>query len=53
VEIRNCGNQSISDAFKNKKINKLNNKLNTNFNEINLRVKEMEPEKIIDLAKLI
>jgi len=40
-------------SFKNKKISKLNNKLNTNFNEIDLRVKEMEPEKIIDLAKLL
>jgi 16S rRNA (adenine1518-N6/adenine1519-N6)-dimethyltransferase len=40
-------------SFKNKKLSKLNNKLNTNLNEINLRVKEMEPEKIIELSKLI
>ena len=40
-------------SFKNKNVSKLNNKLNTNFNEINLRVKEMEPEKIIALSKLI
>ena len=32
---------------------KLNNKLKTNFNEIDLRVKEMEPEKIIALSKLM
>lgn len=40
-------------SFKNKKISKLNNKLKTNFNETDLRVKEMEPEKIIDLTKLM
>lgn len=40
-------------SFKNKKISKLNKKLKINFNEIDLRVKEMEPEKIIDLIKLI
>jgi 16S rRNA (adenine1518-N6/adenine1519-N6)-dimethyltransferase len=40
-------------SFKNKKISKLNKKLKTNFNEIDLRVKEMTPEKIIDLTKLI
>ena len=40
-------------SFKNKKISKLNKKLKTNFNETDLRVNEMEPEKIIDLTKLM
>jgi len=40
-------------SFKNKKLSKLNNKLKTNFNEIDLRVKEMEPAKIIALSKLL
>ena len=40
-------------SFKNKNINKLNNKLNIHFNEIDSRVKDLEPEKIIALSKLI
>jgi len=40
-------------SFKNKKISKLNNKLKINFNERDLRVKEMKPEKIIALSKLM
>src|SRR5918992_1523522 len=34
-------------SFKNKNINKLNKKLNTNFDQIDLKIKEIEPEKII------
>jgi hypothetical protein len=40
-------------SFKNKKISKVNNKLKINFNEIDLRIKEMEPAKIIALSKLM
>lgn len=40
-------------SFKNKTVSKLNNKLNTNFKDKSIRVKEMEPEKIIALSKLI
>ena len=40
-------------SFKNKNINKLNKKLNTNFDQINLKIKEIDPEKIISISKLI
>lgn len=40
-------------SFKNKNINKLNKKLNTNFDQIDLKIKEIEPEKIIAISQLI
>jgi 16S rRNA (adenine1518-N6/adenine1519-N6)-dimethyltransferase len=40
-------------SFKNKNINKLNKKLNTNFDQIDLKIKEIDPEKIISISKLI
>jgi 16S rRNA A1518/A1519 N6-dimethyltransferase RsmA/KsgA/DIM1 with predicted DNA glycosylase/AP lyase activity len=40
-------------SFKNKNINKLNKKLNINFDQIDLKIKEIDPEKIISISKLI
>jgi 16S rRNA (adenine1518-N6/adenine1519-N6)-dimethyltransferase len=40
-------------SFKNKNINKLNKKLNTNFDQIDIKIKEIDPEKIISISKLI
>ncbi|HET9805573.1 MAG TPA: rRNA adenine dimethyltransferase family protein [Nitrososphaeraceae archaeon] len=40
-------------SFKNKNINKLNKKLNTNFEQIDLKIKEMDPEKLISFSQLI
>ena len=40
-------------SFKNKNINKLNKKLNTNFDQIDLKIKQIDPEKIISISKLI
>lgn len=40
-------------SFKNKNINKLNKKLNTNFDQIDLKIRNMDPEKIIRFSQLI
>ena len=40
-------------SFKNKKINKLNKKLNTNFDQTNLKIKRIDPEQIIAMSQLI
>lgn len=40
-------------SFKNKNINKLNKKLNTNFDQKNLKIKEIDPERIIAISQLI
>lgn len=40
-------------SFKNKNINKLNKKLNTNFDQIDLKIKDMDPKKIIRFSQLI
>ena len=40
-------------SFKNKNISKLNKKLNTNFDQMDLKIKDMDPEKIIRFSQLI
>ncbi len=40
-------------SFKNKNINKLNKKLNTNFDQTNLKIKRIDPEQIIAMSQLI
>ena len=40
-------------SFKNKNINKLNKKLNTNFDQLDLKIKEIDPEKLITISQLI
>ena len=40
-------------SFKNKNINKLNKKLNANFDQIDLKIKDMDPKKIIRFSQLI
>ena len=40
-------------SFKNKNINKINKKLNANFDQIDLKIKDMDPKKIIRFSQLI